>query len=103
MLNIIQAIYALNPSIVTIRGDIAYDANGNVVDYDLQAVTEQAEKDQCSQQAKSLLAASDWSQLPDVGLKNSADYVTYRGILRGYTTQPVTNPDWPVEPTPVWQ
>ena len=29
-----QAIYALNPSVVTIRGDKAYDADGNEVAYD---------------------------------------------------------------------
>lgn len=33
-----QAIYALNPSVVTIRGDIAYDADGNEVAYDKAAV-----------------------------------------------------------------
>jgi hypothetical protein len=60
-------------------------------------------KENCSTQAKSLLAASDWSQLPDVGLKNSADFVTYRGILRGYAIQPVVDPVWPTEPTPVWE
>jgi hypothetical protein len=40
-----DAIYALNPSVVTIRGDIAYDAEGNEVAYDLAAVTAQAEAD----------------------------------------------------------
>jgi hypothetical protein len=34
----IDAIYKLNPSVVTIRGDIAYDVNGNEVAYDLAAV-----------------------------------------------------------------
>jgi len=33
-----QAIYKLNPSVVTIRGDIAYDADGNEVAYDKAAV-----------------------------------------------------------------
>lgn len=33
-----DAIYALNPSVVTIRGDIAYDAEGNEVAYDKAAV-----------------------------------------------------------------
>ena len=33
-----QVIYALNPSVVTIRGDIAYDADGNEVQYDKDAV-----------------------------------------------------------------
>jgi hypothetical protein len=59
-------------------------------------------KENCSSTAKSLLANSDWSQLPDVGLANSAEYVTYRGILRGYVLQPVVDPVWPTEPTPIW-
>ena len=33
-----QAIYKLNPSVVTIRGDIAYDADGNEVQYEKAAV-----------------------------------------------------------------
>ena len=28
-----QAIFATNPSVVTIRGDVAYDANENIVEY----------------------------------------------------------------------
>jgi D-alanyl-D-alanine carboxypeptidase len=34
----IDAIYKLNPTVVTIRGDIAYDADGNEVAYDKAAV-----------------------------------------------------------------
>ena len=33
-----EGIYKLNPSVVTIRGDVAYDANGNEVAYDKAAV-----------------------------------------------------------------
>jgi hypothetical protein len=33
-----DAIYALNPTVVTIRGDIAYDKQGNEVTYDVAAV-----------------------------------------------------------------
>jgi len=36
-MNLLQAIYQLNPSIVTMRGDVAYDANEQVVSYDLSA------------------------------------------------------------------
>ena len=36
-MKIVDAIYQLNPSVVTIRGDVAYDANGNEVSYDLSA------------------------------------------------------------------
>jgi hypothetical protein len=38
MIDFINAIYALNPSVVTIRGDVAYDADGNEVVYDKAAV-----------------------------------------------------------------
>jgi hypothetical protein len=34
----INAIYKLNPSVVTVRGDVAYDADGNEVAYDKDAV-----------------------------------------------------------------
>jgi len=33
-----DAIHKLNPSVVTIRGDVAYDADGNEVAYDKAAV-----------------------------------------------------------------
>ena len=33
-----QAILALNPSVVTIRGDVAYDKDENIVEYDKDAV-----------------------------------------------------------------
>ena len=32
-----DAIYQINPTIVTIRGDVAYDANEQVVEYDRAA------------------------------------------------------------------
>jgi hypothetical protein len=37
MITIHQAIFALNSSIVAIRGDVAYDANEQVVEYDRAA------------------------------------------------------------------
>ena len=45
MINLGQAIIKLYPQVTVIRGDTAYDANGNEVAYDLQAVTAQAEAD----------------------------------------------------------
>ena len=33
-----EAIRNLNPTVVTIRGDVAYDANDNIVEYDNDAV-----------------------------------------------------------------
>ena len=43
--NQINAIYKLYPNVVRTVGDIAYDADGNKVAYDLQAVTAQAQAD----------------------------------------------------------
>lgn len=63
----------------------------------------QAPLDACKAKAKELIANTDWAVLPDVGLKNSADFVYYRGILRGLILHPVANPDFPTEPTPVWE
>jgi len=42
---ITSAIYKLYPNVVRTVGNVAYDANGNEVAYDLQAVTAQAEAD----------------------------------------------------------
>ena len=33
-----DAIYKLNPSVITIRGDVAYDIDGNEVAYDKAAI-----------------------------------------------------------------
>ena len=97
-----EAIYKLYPQVVTIADGIAYDADGNEVAYDLSAVTAQAQKDACKAQAKALLAASDWSVLPDVQITNKSAFDNYRAILRGYVISPVTDPTWPTEPQPVW-
>jgi hypothetical protein len=101
-MNITNAIYKLYPQTVRTVGDIAYDANGNEVAYDLALVTTQSQKDDCKAKAKQLLAQSDWATLSDVGLKNSADFVTYRGILRGLVISPVVDAVFPDVPLAVW-
>jgi hypothetical protein len=60
-----NAIFKLNPTVVTIRGDIAYDADGNEVAYDLAAVTAQAQADA---QAIIDTKASALSKLAALGL-----------------------------------
>jgi len=64
MATIIDAIFALNTDIVTIRGDAAYDKNEQVVQYDLaaaqaklvelQAAEAKAEQDAISAKASAL-------------------------------------------------
>ena len=39
-MNLHEAIYKLNPTVVTIRGDVAYDKDENIVEYDLAACEE---------------------------------------------------------------
>jgi len=51
-----QAIYKLYPQVKSTVGDIAYDADGNEVAYDLQTVTAQVEADQ--QDAKDAKASA---------------------------------------------
>jgi hypothetical protein len=49
----IEIIYKLYPNAISTNGNTAYDAEGNEVTYDLQAVTTQAEADaQAAETAK---------------------------------------------------
>lgn len=108
--NQIQAIYILYPQVVVTRGDEAFDANGNLVDYDAVAVQEEADKLSCSDQAKAILTATDWTSIPDVGnpdasnpyLVNQAAFIAYRSQIRALAINPVANPVWPTQPTEQW-
>ena len=56
----------------------------------------------CSNEAKRLLALSDWSVLPDVNISNKAEFETYRAAIRAFVITPVASPVFPTEPQPVW-
>jgi len=56
----------------------------------------------CTAEAKTLLAASDWSVLPDVNISNKAEFETYRAQLRTLMFNPVQSPVFPAEPQPNW-
>lgn len=56
----------------------------------------------CAEKAKALIAASDWSMLPDVNLQNKTEFEAYRSELRALIINPVADPVFPTEPTPVW-
>ena len=72
MANLHEAIYALNPTVVTIRGDVAYDANEQIVQYDLaQAQAKLAElqaQEAQAEQAKVNAKASALAKLTALGL-----------------------------------
>jgi len=52
MINIFTAITSLNPNIVTLRGDIAYDQNENIVAYDKSAAEAKLAELQAAETAK---------------------------------------------------
>jgi hypothetical protein len=56
----------------------------------------------CKEQAKVLIANSDWSVLPDVNISNKNDFINYRSELRNLILNPIENPIFPSEPSPVW-
>jgi hypothetical protein len=47
-----EAIYKLNPSVVTIRGEDAFDADGNLVDIDMDAVAIKAAELEAAKEAE---------------------------------------------------
>ena len=59
-MKLIDAIFTLDPSIVTIRDDVAYDANEQVVSYDLAA-------------AEALVAANAYKELRSTAYPSIAD------------------------------
>ena len=93
-----QAIYKLNPSVVTIRGDIAYDADGNVVEYDEAAVTTEANMMALRTERNRRLANTDWWASSDLTM--TAEQTAYRQALRDITETYTSLDDvvWPEEP-----
>lgn len=74
----------------------------NELDSLWQSTQDSVAKDACKTKAKELIAATDWAVLPDVGLANVSDFTAYRATLRQLILNPVADPVWPTEPTPVW-
>lgn len=93
-----EAIYKLNPSVVTIRGDIAYDADGNVVEYDNDAAVAEGNLIALRNERNRLIAETDWWASSDITM--TAAQTTYRQALRDIT-ETYSNLDdvvWPEKP-----
>ena len=58
MITLHDAIYAINSSIVTIRGDVAYDANEQEVAYDMAQAQAKLAELQAAETAKEQAAAT---------------------------------------------
>jgi len=72
MISLQQAIYKLNPTVVTIRGDIAYDKNNNIVEYDKTAL-------------ENLIASEAYKDLRFAEYPPITDYID--GIVKGDNAQ----------------
>ena len=72
MITLHEAIYVLNPTIITIRGDIAYDSNDQEVAYDMaQAEAKLAEmiaEETAKQEAQVSAKESAMDKLAKLGL-----------------------------------
>ena len=75
MINIYTAIYALNSAIVTIRGNVAYDANEQEVVYDKDAaqakLVELEAAEVAAQEAQASAKASALAKLAALGLSEN--------------------------------
>ena len=92
--------------IIAVQSDVAgpgwtYE-NGEFIGPVVPAPTPEELLLRCKIQAKSLLQASDWASLPDVNLTNKDEFLSYRATLRNLVLNPVVDPQFPTEPTPIW-
>jgi hypothetical protein len=92
------AIFKVNPSVVTIDGDTAYDIDGNVVEYDEAAVTNEANMMALRTERNQRLANTDWWASSDLTM--TAAQTAYRQALRDITDTYTSLDDvvWPEEP-----
>ena len=114
MSSVIDAIIALVPGAqVTVFGgypDYSIDwINPSTAPVTNEQIKEQYLKMVTKDQAKSLLSATDWTEVPSVSdttksphLINVSEFVAYRDALRALAVNPVANPVWPVLPIEQW-
>ena len=93
-----EAILALNPTVVLVRGETAYDANGDEVAYNASAVAAWDELNDLRRERNSLLAVTDWWASSDLTM--TAEQTAYRQALRDITNtyQSLDTVVWPTKP-----
>ena len=100
-----EAIFALHPSVVNITGDIAYDANGNVIAWNADAVATKETEFENAYKLKELrnernkrLVETDHYGLSDQTMTDAMS--TYRQALRDITDNATSLDDvtWPTKP-----
>lgn len=113
MITVSNALFSLTPdaqwtianndynTIVWHTPEIAQPSFNEVQD-EITRLTVEEPFNACVEEAKRLLAASDWSVLPDVHISNKAEFEAYRAQLRTLMFNPVQSPVFPTEPQPNW-
>lgn len=71
----------------------------------IDAVALETKLNNCKEQAKKLLAETDWAVLPDaaLALDNPEEWVMYRAALRALIANPVENPRFDPKPHVSWK
>jgi len=94
----IGAIYKLYPNVVRTVDDTAYDADGNVVEYDEAAVTAEANMMALRAERNQRLANTDWWASSDLTMTEAQ--TAYRQALRDITDTYTSLDDvvWPEVP-----
>jgi hypothetical protein len=98
-----NAQWAMSDGVLTWLDATKSEPSDQEINAEVERIKQYEPLQSCKDKAKQLIAASDWAALPDVGLKNAAEFVTYRGILRGLIITPVADPVWPTEPESIWE
>lgn len=106
---IAQAIYSINPSaIFIIDNGIIKWLNGtapipqNQIDAAVANQTNTLSVTTIKQRAIQALKDTDWTQLPDVSLKNKNDFTNYRASMRSIALNPSINAVFPILPVEQW-
>ena len=81
-----HSIFKVYPNIVTLRGDIAYDKDENIVEYDLALVQAEQATEAKRQEALAYLASTDYMMTADYD-KDTTDVralrAEARNVIRG--------------------
>ena len=107
---VMRALLALRPEMIAFStqggnrfGDIVWGDTVPVTLDEINSILLEVENamnmDQLRNQRDIALAASDWTQMPDVSLADQASWATYRQALRDLPTT-VADPANPVWPSP---
>ena len=76
-----QTIYKLYPNVTVIRGDEAFDADGNLVAYDLDLVKAEQVEEAKRQEALAYLASTDYMMTADYD-KDTTEVKVLRAAAR---------------------